>query len=232
MPSADKKILSLIIPVYNEAGLIDSSLPPIIQLPIDKEVIVVDDGSSDGTGAKLEKLNRAHNFRLIRLDKNGGKGVAVRQGLAAATGSHFTICDADLEYNPADIISLFNEALSLNDSRQVIYGSRFKVRRPITIYYLFNIFITRLFNLLFKTSLSDVETCFKLVPLAAMDQITLESKRFEMELEITAKLIKSGYKIKELPIDYWPRKINEGKKIRVIDGFRAIIMALKQRFIR
>ncbi len=223
--------LSIVVPVYNEVTLIEKSLPAIISLPINKEVIVIDDASSDGTEEKLKNLYQSHDFKLIRLHNNSGKGAAVRRGLADASGEYFIICDADLEYNPDNIINLLKEAQTISDQPQAVYGSRFKTRRPFNIYYLFNIFITWFFNLLFHTELTDSETCFKMIPTADLKKITLKSKGFEIDLEITAQLIKYGYKIKEVPIDYWPRKISEGKKIKIIDGFKAIAMVIRQRIV-
>ncbi|HPY08641.1 MAG: glycosyltransferase family 2 protein [Patescibacteria group bacterium] len=224
------KLLSIIVPVYNEERLINKSLPLIFDLNTNKEVIVVDDGSTDKTPELLNNLKNKYDFILVRQDLNQGKGAAVKRGLEEIRGDYFIICDADLEYDPQDIIKLFNEVINEESDNIVIYGSRFKNVKKISFHYLVNTFLTRMTNLLFGSHLTDMETCFKLVPKSALKKIRLSGKRFEIEPEITARLLKSGYTIKELPISYNRRTYEEGKKITAKDGVLAVKTLLKEWF--
>jgi len=222
------KLLSIIVPVYNEERLVNQSLPLILSLNINKEVIIVDDGSSDKTPELLKALKNNFEFSLIRQDPNQGKGAAVKRGLEEISGDYFIVCDADLEYDPQDIINLFKEALNSKDDKTVIYGSRFKNNKKISFHYLVNRFLTEMTNVLFGSDLTDMETCFKMVPKSALLKIRLSGKRFEIEPEITARLLKSGYIIKEFPISYDRRGYNEGKKITAKDGFLAVKTLIKE----
>jgi glycosyltransferase involved in cell wall biosynthesis len=223
--------LSIIVPVYNEENLVLLSLPPIFNLPINKEVLVIDDGSSDHTLKILEDLKKEYKFKLIAQKVNQGKGAAIKKGLENINGDYFIICDADLEYDPQDIITLFNKIQKYRlDKKVVIYGSRFKNKPSLSFHYLVNTFLTKLTNLLFFSHLTDMETCFKLVPKEALLEITLSGKRFEFEPEITSQLLKKGYKIKEIPISYNRRSYKEGKKITAKDGFLAIKTLIRERF--
>jgi glycosyltransferase involved in cell wall biosynthesis len=223
--------LSIIVPVYNEENLVLLSLPPIFNLPINKEVLVIDDGSSDHTLKILEDLKKEYKFKLIAQKVNQGKGAAIKKGLENINGDYFIICDADLEYDPQDIITLFNKIQKYKlDKKVVIYGSRFKNKPSLSFHYLVNTFLTKLTNLLFFSHLTDMETCFKLVPKEALLEITLSGKRFEFEPEITSQLLKKGYKIKEIPISYNRRSYKEGKKITAKDGFLAVKTLIRERF--
>jgi glycosyltransferase involved in cell wall biosynthesis len=223
--------LSIIVPVYNEENLVLLSLPPIFNLPINKEVLVIDDGSSDHTLKILEDLKKEYEFKLITQKVNQGKGAAIKKGLENINGDYFIICDADLEYDPQDIITLFNKIQKYKlDKKVVIYGSRFKNKPSLSFHYLVNTFLTKLTNLLFFSHLTDMETCFKLVPKEALLEITLSGKRFEFEPEITSQLLKKGYKIKEIPISYNRRSYKEGKKITAKDGFLAVKTLIRERF--
>jgi glycosyltransferase involved in cell wall biosynthesis len=162
------KLLSIIIPIYNEENLIAESLPAIFNLPINKEIIIVNDGSDDNTPIMLEKLKTNYNFVLINQESNQGKGAAVKRGLKEINGDYFIVCDADLEYNPQDICHLFLEAKKLDDENIAIYGSRFKDSNKISFHYLINGILTILTNLLFKSKLTDMETCFKLIPSSSL----------------------------------------------------------------
>lgn len=226
------KLLSIIIPIYNEARIAADYLPQIFKLPINKEVIIVNDGSSDNTAIILESLHDKYSFRLIHQEKNQGKGAAVNRGLQDANGDYFIICDADAEYEPNDINILFHYALTTNQKNLVIYGSRFLNKPSLHFYYLVNRFLTELTNLLFSTKLTDMETCFKLIPLSALKQIKLNDSRFEIEPEITAQLIKNSYQITELPINYRRRNYRQGKKIRARDGFLAIKTLIREKYSR
>lgn len=222
------KLLSIIVPIYNEENLIPESLPAIFDLPINKEVIVINDGSDDRTPILLKELQNKYNFTLINQKQNQGKGAAVKRGLEEIKGDYFIICDADLEYDPQDIKRLFSETEQLINKKIAIYGSRFKNINKISFHYLVNRFLTALTNLLFKANLTDMETCFKLIPSSALSEIKLSGKRFEIEPEITARLFKAGYQIIEFPISYNRRSYHEGKKITAKDGFLAVMTLLKE----
>jgi glycosyltransferase involved in cell wall biosynthesis len=220
--------LSIIVPVYNEEKLIPTSLPEIFKLAINKEVIVVDDGSSDKSLEILKGLKPQYEFLLISQEKNQGKGAAVKRGLEEISGDYFIICDADLEYDPQDIVSLYSKIAFLSPET-VIYGSRFKNRFQFSFHYFVNRFLTLLTNILFNSRLTDMETCFKLVPAQALKQIKLSGQRFEIEPEITARLLKANYKIVEFPISYTRRTYLEGKKITALDGWLAVKTLFKER---
>ncbi len=223
-------MISIIVPVYNEEKTIIQSLARILALPFEKEVIVVDDGSKDRTREVLDGLSAQHNFKLILQPANQGKGAAVRRGLEEISGDCFIVCDADLEYDPAEISTLW-ERLSLDSDREVaIYGSRFLNYKGRNLSYLANRFLTWLTNQLFSTKLTDMETCFKLIPSSALAKLKLESRGFEIEPEMTAQLIKNSYVIEECPISYNPRGYGQGKKIGFRDGVKAIITLFRQKF--
>lgn len=226
------KLLSIIIPIYNEDRIVTKSLPAIFKLNINKEVIIVNDGSTDNTRPLLQKLSTEYSFRLIDQATNQGKGAAVKRGLKEIRGDYFIICDADLEYEPNDIIYLFSKIIEINNEKSVIYGSRFLNHPPLSFHYLVNKFLTKLTNWLFHGQLTDMETCFKLIPAQALKKINLEGKRFEIEPEITAQLLKAGYQIKEFPIDYNRRGYQEGKKIKARDGLLAIKTLIKEKLFR
>lgn len=227
------KLLSIIVPVYNEANLIAVSLPIITGLSLNKEIIVIDDGSSDETPQILKNLQINHDFQLIRQNNNQGKGAAIKRGLEEIQGDFFIICDADLEYDPYEIIKLLAEIEKKELKEKIaIYGSRFKNKPRLSFHYLVNLFLTVLTNILFKSHLTDMETCFKLVPSNALKEIKLSGRRFEFEPEITAQLLKNGYKIIELPISYRRRNYQEGKKITARDGWLAIKTLLIEKFTK
>lgn len=222
--------ISIIVPIYNEGAILPQSLPPILSLPLDKEVIAIDDGSSDASRDVLASFSGESSLRIVRREKNGGKGSAVLAGLELATGKYFIIFDADSEYDPADIAHLLQKAEESNDSRLAIYGSRFMGKNKLSFHYLVNRFLTSLTNLLFGSSLTDMETCLKLVPRQALTQVTLSIKRFEIEPILTAQLLKHGYRIQESPVSYRRRSYREGKKIRPRDGIAAVIALFRQKF--
>ncbi len=222
------RLLSIIIPIYNEEHVAAESLPRILELPINKEVVIVNDGSTDQTKVIIEELGKRYDFRLIDQPTNQGKGAAIKRGLEEIKGSHFIVCDADQEYEPDDIIRLFSASQKENEN-VAIYGSRFLNQKPFAFHYFVNRFLTSLTNLLFSSHLSDMETCFKLVPTPALGKIRLSGRRFEIEPEITAQLLKNGYQIKELPINYSRRSYQEGKKIRARDGWLAIKTLLREK---
>ncbi len=226
-----KPILSIIIPIYNEEKMVAASLPAIFNLPLEKDIIVINDGSVDNTLIILRELQQKYKFQLINQPTNQGKGAAVRKGLKSILSDYFIVCDADLEYNPQEIIKLLNFKQKEDDNDLIVYGSRFLEHKPKTIHYLVNHCLTGLTNLLFHSQLTDMETCFKLIPSSALDKIKLSGKRFEIEPEITAQLLKKGYKIKELAISYHHRSYRDGKKITPKDGLLAIITLFREKWI-
>jgi len=223
-------MLSIIIPIYNEGKLAASALPPIFELPIDKEIIVVNDGSTDDTATVLHNLSLKYNFRLITQAVNQGKGAAVKRGLVEARGSYLIVCDADNEYDPQDIPRLLTETSKNKDSKVAIFGSRWLNKNNSGWHYQINHFLTALTNFLFGSQLTDMETCFKLIPSGALNDLHLSGRRFEIEPEMTVQLIKAGYHIKEVSISYCRRGYGEGKKIKPRDGLLAILTLLKERF--
>ena len=223
--------LSVIIPVYNEEKTIEAVIERVKATGFAKEIILVDDGSKDGSRAQLEKHRGDPQVQLILCDKNAGKGAAVREGILAATSKYAIIQDADFEYDPQDYAKLYPVIES--GEADVVYGSRF-LEGGRTYYFrsLFaNKFLTFLTNILYHTTLSDMETCYKLFEVKKAQEIPLHSRRFEFEPEFTAKILKRGYKIKEVPISFAPRSYGEGKKIKAQDGFIALWTLFKYRFV-
>lgn len=226
--------LSIIIPVFNEEKTIEEIIKKIknISLPLKKETIVVNDGSSDKTNDILEKLKNHFNFILISHQNNQGKGAAIKTGLSQATGDFILIQDADLEYFPEDYPILL-EPLLKNEG-DVVYGSRniFKNRHFSLLYFWGGQFLTLIFNILFKTRLTDINTGYKVFKKEIFDNIKLREDDFGFCEEVTARLVKRGYKIKEVPIRYSPRGFREGKKIHWWhDGFRAFYIIIKYRLL-
>ena len=235
--------LSIIIPVFNEEKTVPELLKRVERLKIDgvdKEVIVVDDGSTDATISVIQNSEfRIQNLIFIRHKRNQGKGAAVSTGIKNATGDYIIIQDADLEYDPIQIKELVKPILE--KKAEVVYGTRLRrfpnfkkdERRPLfLLHYLGNRFLSLLTSILYGQWITDMETCYKLFPREALKNIKLNSKRFDFEPEITAKLLKKGYKILEVPITTKPRGYGEGKKLRTFkDGSIALWTLLKNRFI-
>ncbi|MDD2679589.1 MAG: glycosyltransferase family 2 protein [Candidatus Omnitrophica bacterium] len=224
-------LISIIVPVYNEVDTIIQILEAVNAVNIDKEIIVVDDGSADGTANKLSSLDysRFNNLKVIHHSSNMGKGAAILTGLSHASGEFVIIQDADLEYNPQEYIPLVNYARANNLA--VVYGSRFLSGRcsMSRMQYLANKVLTFAVNILFFSSLTDMETCFKLVRREALAGLNLKARRFEIEPEITIKLLKKGYKIKEIPVSYKRRSYAGGKKIKWSDGIQSLCTIFKLR---
>ncbi len=223
--------VSVIIPVYNEADTIEEVLKRVLALSIKHEVIVVDDGSEDATVAIARSIND-DRLKVITQDFNRGKGAAIRLGLLHAQGQIVAIQDADLEYYPEDLPSLISE---FNDPKVVaVYGSRFLDGRPPMRWanYLANRILAISANVLYRGSISDEATCYKLVRTDTLRQLNLRCERFEFCPEVTAKLMKRGDMIKEMPIRYVPRTYGQGKKITWRDGFEALWTLVKFRFVR
>jgi glycosyltransferase involved in cell wall biosynthesis len=221
--------LSIIIPVYNEKNTILQLLEKVenVKLPVEKEVIIVDDGSTDGT---LELLRRLNRHILLCHPKNYGKGTAIRTALKHISGDIILIQDGDLEYDPAEYPKLIEPILQ--QRAKIVYGCRFsKNHKPkYPIYYLGNKFLSFLTYILYGSKVIDIETCYKVFTKDILESINLDAKRFDFEPEITVKFLKKGYKIYEVPISYKCRAIEEGKKITAKDGLIAIWILLKYRF--
>lgn len=223
--------LSIIIPVFNECDTLESVISAVQQslsFGMEKEIIIVDDFSTDGTLEIIEKSKiKNQNLKVIKNEKNMGKGFSVRRGLAKATGDFVIIQDADLEYDPNEYEKLLTP---LRSGADVVYGSRF-LGRPFVwkTYYLANKFLTTLSNVFTGFSLTDMETCYKCFSRKALTQILpqLTANRFEIEPEITSVVARSGLSIKEVPISYLRRSYAEGKKIGFKDGLQAIWAIVK-----
>jgi len=225
-----QKTLSIIIPVYNEHKFIRKVLSIVKSVNIGKvkkEIILVDDGSTDGTREILKKLK---GYKIFYHKKNQGKGAAIRTGLAHATGDIILIQDADLEYDPHDYPKLLAPILA--GKAKVVYGSRFmKKHKPKYWFnYVGNIALTTATNALYGSKITDMETCYKVFKREVLQHIRLKARRFDFEPEITAKILKKGYKIYEVPIWYKCRDYTEGKKIKWTDGVKAALYLLKYRF--
>jgi len=225
--------LSIIVPVYNERTTVVEVLRRMraVELPdgIDREIIVVDDGSSDGTRDVLRQLGDS-TVRIILHDGNRGKGAAVRTGIEVASGDYVLIQDADLEYDPEDWPTLV--APVLRGRATVVYGSRFtgERRNMLFLHWVGNRMLSLVTNVLYNTTLSDMETCYKLVDRALLLDLGLRCNRFDIEPEITAKILKRKIRIYEVPISYTGREFDEGKKITWRDGFAALWTLVKFRF--
>ncbi len=224
--------LSVIIPIYNEARTISTILDRVLATGLTHEIILVDDGSTDGSRALLESMDGRQGIRVVLHKKNQGKGAAVRTGISAATGDVILIQDADLEYDPRDypeLIKPIEEGLA-----DVVYGSRFLggPRRAVMFWHMIaNKLLTFATNLLYNTILSDMETGYKVFRREVLQGIRLRANRFDFEPEFTAKILKRKVRIYEVPITFNPRDYAEGKKITIKDAFYAAWALLKYRFV-
>lgn len=224
--------LSVIIPVFNEVGNIEEILRRVKATNKAEEIVVVDDGSHDGTRDILKNLDGRENVRVILHAKNQGKGAAVRTGLDAASGEIILIQDADLEYDPRDypiLLQPLEEGIA-----DVVYGSRFLGGpRRVTMYWhmIANKLLTFMTNILYDTILSDMETGYKVFRRKVVEGMKLRAKRFDFEPEFTAKVLKRHYRIYEVPISFNPRDYSQGKKIKLKDAFEAVWTLLKYRFV-
>lgn len=222
--------VSIIIPVYNEEATIGEILSRIAAVEMDKEIIIVDDASTDGTREILEGLPPGR-ATVIRHPRNLGKGAAIRTGLKEVTGEVVIIQDADLEYDPQDYQRLIRPILE--GEARVVYGSRFADKNPDMLFWyrLGNRLLTLVVNILYGTNLSDVHTCYKVFETEVIKGMDLRANRFDFCPEVTAKLLKRGYHILEIPISYRSRTSEEGKKLTWWDGIIAFYSHLKYRFV-
>ncbi|MFC1722070.1 glycosyltransferase family 2 protein [Patescibacteria group bacterium] len=232
MPKIKK--LSVVIPVYNEKDTLLKLLEKVKSVDLGeilKEIILVDDFSTDGTRKILKELQQYDKaVTVIFKEENTGKGFTLREGFKYTTGDYVIVQDADLEYEPEDYIKLIR---SLDEENvDVIYGSRFSgnYEDMTNLHYVGNKILTLVTNIFFGVMLTDMETCYKLIPGDFARKLTIKSARFNFEPEITAKILKKGMKIKEVPINYKGRTHSEGKKITWIDGISALYTLIKFRF--
>jgi len=224
--------ISVIIPVYNEALTIKEIIFRVQNVDLEKEIIVVDDHSTDGTSAQLMDINEQYeNIQILTHDRNRGKGAALRTGFAAAGGDIIIIQDADLEYDPQEYKVLLGPIL--DDRADVVYGSRF-LGSPHRVLFFWhfvgNKFLTLLADVFSNLNLSDMETCYKVFKKNVLNEIKLRSNRFGFEPEFTMKVAKKGFRVYEVPISYSGRTYEEGKKIVWKDGLKAIFAILWFRF--
>jgi glycosyltransferase involved in cell wall biosynthesis len=224
-------LLTVLMPVYNEKHTVQEIVERVLGVPLRVELIAVDDASTDGSREILQKLSREKGFRLLLQESNAGKGAAVRRGVAEARGDIIVIQDADLEYSPEEYPELIE--LIVKGKADAVYGSRFIGRHRCFLFthYLANLFLNLVTNVLYNTTMTDMETCFKAVRADVLKALPLKSQRFGIEPEITAKLFKGGHRVYEVPITYEGRDYAEGKKITWRDGFPALWTLIKYRFV-
>jgi glycosyltransferase involved in cell wall biosynthesis len=224
--------ISVIIPVFNEASTITTIIERVKATDIAGEIVIVDDGSTDGTRALLAEMDGKEGVRVILHEKNLGKGSAVRTGIDHVTGDVIIIQDADLEYDPREYANLLKpiyEGLA-----DVVYGSRFlgAARRPILFWNMVaNKLLTFVTNILYNNILSDMETGYKVFRKEVVQGMTLHARRFDFEPEFTAKILKRKVRIVEIPIAFFPRDYSQGKKIKTKDAFEAMWTLIKYRFV-
>jgi len=224
--------LSVVIPVYNEVENIGEILKRVQATKLAKEIIVVDDGSKDGTGDALRDLDGRENVRVILHERNQGKGAAVVTGLRAAQGDVLLIQDADLEYDPREYPILLQPIEE--GKADVVYGSRFLgAPHRVTMFWhlIANRLLTFMTNILYNTILTDMETGYKVFRREVIENIKIRAKRFDFEPEFTAKVLKHNYRIFEVPISFNPRDYSQGKKIGLKDAFEAVWTLLKYRIM-
>lgn len=223
--------LSIIIPVYNEKATVTEIIRRVkaVKLKnVTKQIIAVDDGSTDGSKQKLKQIK---GIKTVFLSHNQGKGAAIRAGLKQVTGDYVLIQDSDLEYDPQDIPSLLQPII--DKKAEVVYGSRFLGPHKNMLFWhlVGNRFLSFITNILYNTTLSDMEVGYKLIPAKDIKSLNLKSNRFGFEPEVTCKLLKQGHRIYEVPISYAGREFHQGKKITWLDGVQAFWLLLKYRFV-
>ena len=218
------------MPAFNEAKTVKTIIDKVLRRPEVFQLIVVDDGSTDQT-AKILKNIKHKKLTLLIHSKNKGKGAAVSTGLSQATGKYILIQDADLEYDPEDYKILIKPII--DGDAEVVYGSRFygPHRNMLFWHKLGNDLLNLTINILFDTTISDCETCYKLIPIKLLNSLNLSSRRFDFEIETTCKILKKGIRIYEVPISYAGREYKDGKKIGLKDGIVAFLRVLQYRFL-
>jgi len=229
-----EKVLSVVMPVYNEKDTVLKIIDKVLKIDFVKELVIVDDCSTDGTRELLKNSKLDNKVRVIYHEKNLGKGAALRTGFKQLSGDMVVIQDADLEYDPKEFIEMIRPIQE--GAADVVYGSRLSGGRPQRVYLFWhrvgNDFLTFLTNLLYNTTLTDMETCYKMFRRSVIDNITIRSNDFSVEPELTAKILKNkALKIYEMPIAYFGRNYEEGKKITWRHGFSAIWTLLVYRFM-
>jgi glycosyltransferase involved in cell wall biosynthesis len=223
-------LLSVVMPVFNEATTVEEIIRRVLAVPLRIQLVVVDDGSTDGTRETLSRLHAELGFTLVLQPRNMGKGAALRRGFDQVSGDLVVIQDGDLEYSPEELPELI--ALICEGRADVVYGSRFLGRHRVFLFthYLGNRFLTLLTNVLYNTMLTDMETCYKVMRTDVLRSMRLQSDGFGIEPELTAKIFKRGYRVYEIPITYDGRGYEEGKKITWQDGLVALWVLVKYRF--
>jgi glycosyltransferase involved in cell wall biosynthesis len=230
-PVSDRPQLTLIVPVYDERSTVLEVIERLHALPFSKQIVVVDDGSTDGTTACLATLDHP-DVQVVHHDRNRGKGAALRTGFALARGQIVAVQDADLEYDPVDLPALMQPIL--DGKADVVYGSRLSGGRPQRVFLFWHLVGNRLLslltNVLFNTTLSDMETGYKVMRREVLEGIRLRSDDFTVEPELTAKILKGRWRVYELPIAYYGRSYDEGKKITWRHGVTAVVALFRYRF--
>jgi glycosyltransferase involved in cell wall biosynthesis len=225
--------LSILMPVYNERATLASAVKDVLNVgfPCEIELVVVDDGSTDGTRSLYCDLAGDPRVKVHMHTRNQGKGAAIRTAAAAASGDYLIMCDADLEYSPAEIPSLLAPVIA--EEAEVVYGTRtFGSHNAYSYaYVLGNKGVTTFANMLFNCYISDLETCFKLIPATLYHQLGIRATGFGMEAEITGKLLRRGIRPYEVPISYRARTRDAGKKLTARDGFEALWILVRERFM-
>ena len=224
--------LSVIMPVYNEEDTVSEIVRRVREIDLVTEIVIVDDGSQDGTREILQELSDLPDVFVVEHEQNQGKGVAVVTGLRAARGKLIVVQDADLEYDPKDYEKLVQPLIE--GQCDVVYGSRFRqtnIQTKNLMNLLANKFLTLMTNLIYGSRLTDMETCYKVFRREVVEDMTIQARRFEFEPEFTAKVLKRGYRIIEIPISFDPRGYSEGKKINAWDGVVALWTLIKYRFV-
>ena len=236
------ELLSIVVPVYNEVRTVRAVVERLfaIDLPLAREIIVVNDGSTDGTREALDSIGirqpvtgsrqAAGAIQIIHVDQNAGKGAAIRRGFNQANGTIVAIQDADLELDPQQLSTLVAPILS--GAADVVYGSRFLAGRPSAPWLTIaaNRALTTTTNVLFGSSITDMETCYKIMRTDVARSLQLDANRFDIEPQITARVLRRGHRIHELPVKFEPRSRAQGKKIGWRDGIRAVEVLFKERF--
>lgn len=224
--------ISVVVPVFNEEETVAQVLESLSKVPLDLEVIVVDDASTDRTWEILQELRKSEPFntyRYVRHERNQGKGAGLRTGFALVSGDLVTVQDADMEYDPQDLPVLVHKWEEVGNPTVAVYGRRNLSPQKFTTRW-GNRFLTMVTNILYGCHIHDMETCYKLIPAALAHALPMEGRRFEIEPEITACLLQAGYRILEVPISYVPRKAKKLSPWK--DGWPALAMLLRRRFFK